>query len=201
MDSCIRYFTLIFIGIVMTGCASTKVTRVEPSAPIDLSGNWNDFDAQLASRELIKDALSKGWVDRFLGSHSRNLVVIVGHVANRSMEHINTQVITKELEKELLNSGKVTFVASSTEREDVRGERDDQQKGWTDPATIKQIGKERGADFMLLGSINSVTDEVKGKSARFYQVNLEMVDLLTNEKVWLGQKEIKKKVERSGHSL
>jgi hypothetical protein len=29
------------------------------------------------------------------------------------------------------------------------------------------------------------------------QVNLEMVDLTTNEKVWIGQKEIKKYVSRT----
>ena len=196
-----KCLVLLTATILTAGCASTKVTRVEPSTTIDLSGAWNDTDARLASQELIKDSLTRGWLDRFIGSHGRNPVVIVGHMANKSSEHINTHVITKELEKVLLDSGKANFVASPTEREDVRDERDDQQKGWTDPATIKAIGKEHGADFMLLGSINSVTDELKGKSAIYYQVNLEMVDLLTNEKVWIGQKEIKKKVERRGHSL
>lgn len=195
-------FLVIFVSMLSTiGCASTKVNRVDPSTQIDLSGFWNDYDAMLVSQELIRDALTRPWLERFTAVNKRNPVVIVGPVANRSSEHINTQVITKHLEKELINSGRIVFVASPTEREDVRDEREDQQKGWTDPATIKQIGKERGADFMLLGSVNSITDEVRGKSALFYQVNLELIDITTNEKVWLGQKEIKKKVQRSKFSL
>lgn len=197
MSLLLRSFLVLGVCFFIVGCSSTKVTRVEPTTRIDLSGNWNDYDALLSSQELIRDALTKGWIDRFIGAKGRNPVVIVGHVANRSMEHIDTQVITKNLEKELLDSGKASFVASPTEREQIRDEREDQQKGWTDPATIKQIGKEHGADFMLIGSINSVVDELKNKSAIFYQINLEMVDILTNEKVWIGQKDIKKKVERN----
>src|SRR5690242_7797429 len=195
-----KFIVLIGAVILATGCA-TKVTRVEPSTKIDLSGFWNDYDAMLVSQELIKDALSHPWLERFDAIRNRKPVVIVGQVANRSMEHINTQVITKHLERELTNSGRVVFVATPAEREDIRDEREDQHKGWTDPATIKEIGKERGADYMLLGSINSVTDAVRGRAALFYQVNLELIDITTNENVWNGQKEIKKKVDRPQFSL
>jgi uncharacterized protein (TIGR02722 family) len=195
-----KIIAILTVVILTTGCA-TKVTRVERSTKIDLSGFWNDYDAMLASQELIGDALSHPWLDRFDAVQKRKPVVIVGQVANRSDEHINTQVITKNLERELTNSGRVVFVATPAEREDVRDEREDQHKGWTDPSTIKEIGKERGADYMLLGSINSVTDEIRGKAARFYQVNLELIDITTNEKVWIGQKEIKKKVDRPQYSL
>ena len=112
------------------------------------------------------------------------------------------QVFIKQLEKELLNSGKVVFVASpDEERDQIRDERQDQQQGNTLPETIKKIGRERGADVMLIGSVNSVSDEVKGKSVLFYQANLELINLESNEKVWIGQKEIKKYVTRSHFSL
>ncbi len=96
----------------------------------------------------------------------------------------------------MLNSGKVVFVASPEERESIREERDDMQQGYTDPDSMIAIGKERGADLMLLGSLNSVKDEVRNKFVMFYQVNLELIDLTTNEKVWIGQKEIKKSVKK-----
>ena len=62
--------------------------------------------------------------------------------------------------------------------------------------TLKPRKEETGADFMLQGSINSVKDEISGKYVILYQVNLELVDLTTNEKAWIGQKEIKKVVSR-----
>ena len=41
-------------------------------------------------------------------------------------------------------------------------------------------------------SINSITDEEGGDKVVYYQVDLELHDIETNEKVWIGTKEIKK---------
>lgn len=194
---------IVFACLILaaSGCSTTKVTRVDVSEKIDLSGEWNDYDALTVAKEMVKDSLDKPWLSDFAKMKGKEPTVIVGHVANRSHEHINTQVITKYLEEQLLNSGKVIFVASPQEREDIREERQDQQQGFTEPETIKKIGHERGADFMLIGSINSIKDQIKGKAVVYYQVNLELVDLLTNQKVWIGQKEIKKRVDHPQFSL
>ena len=193
-------FSFCFL-ILASGCAGTKVKRVETNQKIDLSGTWNDYDATLVSQEMIKDCLQKPWLIEFTAKQNRHPVVIVGYVSNRSYEHINTEIFIKNLEKELLNSGKIVFVASPDERDQIRAERHDQQQGNTLEETIKKIGRERGADFMLIGSLNSVKDAVKGKSVIFYQANLELVNLESNEKVWIGQKEIKKYVTQGRYAL
>ena len=54
---------------------------------------------------------------------------------------------------------------------------------------------------MLQGVINTLVDESGGTKAVFYQVDLELIDLASNVKVWLGQKKIKKLVERSKTTL
>ena len=194
-----------FLGGILTvlflisGCA-TKVERVDVKEQIDLSGSWNDYDASLVSQEMIKDSLAKPWFENFVKDKGRNPVVIIGHIENNTYEHINAGVFIKFLERELLNSGKVTFVTSPEEREQIRSERADQQSGNTEEETRTQIGRETGADFMLLGSMNSVKDEVKGKFVVLYQVNLELIDLTTNRKVWIGQKEIKKFTKKGAFS-
>lgn len=192
---------MILSALVVMGCATTKVERVDVAEKIDLSGGWNDYDAKLVSEEMIKDCVENPWWLNFVKDKGRNPVVIVGSVENRSHEHINSLVFVKFIERDLLNSGKIIFVASPVERDEIRDEREDQQKGLTDPATIAQMGRERGADYMLIGSIDSVKDEVKGKYAILYQVNLELVNLTTNEKTWIGQKQIKKFVKNSKFSL
>jgi hypothetical protein len=72
---------------------------------------------------------------------------------------------------------------------------------FSSPETAKAFRKETGADYMLQGRITSIKDEIKGKYVIFYQTDLELIDLETNEKVWMAQKEIKKIVTRSAFGL
>lgn len=187
---------VLFFVTVMSGCATTRVERVSPEKVVDLSGRWNDTDSRLVAEEMVKEALARPWVDHFVKKRDKQPTVIVGTVVNRSHEHINVQTLTKDLERELTNSGRVLFVASKTEREEVREERQDQQTQSSEE-TAKGLGKEVGADYMLKGNINSIQDEEGGTKVVYYQVTLEMVDIESNLKVWFGDKKIKKIIEKS----
>jgi hypothetical protein len=184
------------LSIFIASCAGPKVSRVGTDTVTDLSGRWNDTDSRLVAEEMVKDALSRTWIDNYLKKHGKQPVVIVGTVLNRSHEHINVQTFTKDLERELTNSGRVQFVASRGEREEIREERVDQAQHSSD-ATAKGPGKEHGADYMLKGTINTILDEAKGTKVIFYQIDLELIDIEKNTKVWFGQKKIKKIIERS----
>ncbi len=185
---------LAIAGLVWGGCA-TKVTRTELDKKVDLSGRWNDTDARLVSEEMISDCLAKPWLDAFIMKNGRQPVVIVGTVRNRTGEHIDSRLFTSSLERALINSGKIRFVAMKGDREEIREEKEDQALHAAQ-TTRKLPDQETGADYMVQGTINSVKDEVEGKYAVLYQANLELVDLTTNEKVWIGQQEIKKVVSR-----
>ncbi|XWN38037.1 MAG: penicillin-binding protein activator LpoB [Balneola sp.] len=193
--------TGLLLTFILVGCGpSQKVTRINPNTTTDLSGKWNDTDARLVAEEMIADALSKPWLNQFNRNNQKPPVVIVGRVRNESMEHIETEVFTKELERSFVNSGEISVVASSEERQDVRDERLDQQ-GNASYETTKKMGQELGADFMLIGNINSIVDEaIDSKTlAVFYTVNLEFVNIETNQKVWIGNKKIKKFIERRNY--
>lgn len=183
------------VVFAITGCA-TKVTRTDVNVITDLSGQWNDTDARLTAETMIADCLNGNWINEFNKQKGRNPIVIVGKIKNRTYEHISSDIFTSDLERALTNSGKVTFVADRNNRLDIREERADQQEGNTEPETISKKGHESGADLMLQGAIEAIKDEVKGKYAMFYQITLEMVDVKTNQKKWISQKEIKKIVER-----
>jgi len=177
------------------GC-STEVTRMDPGEVKDLSGAWNDTDSQQVSEEMIKDVLDRSWLGEFTRSKKRQPSVIVGEVSNLSHEHINVNTFVSDMERALINSDKVVFVASSTERQEVRDERMDQDLNASE-ATRKAMGQETGADFMLKGTINTIIDASGKTQVRFYQVDLTLISLVDNRKVWVGQKKIKKLVERS----
>lgn len=101
----------IFTGFLM-GCSTTKVERLKVEEVVDLSGRWNDTDAQMVSREMIGNCLVAAWLDSFVKQTGREPVVIVGTIENNSSEHINSAVFIKSLERDMINSGKVKFVAS-----------------------------------------------------------------------------------------
>ncbi|MGA2089876.1 MAG: penicillin-binding protein activator LpoB [Endomicrobiales bacterium] len=181
----------------LAACASTpKITREDSSKQIDISGNWNDTDSQLVSAEMVKDSLGRPWVDDFIVNKGVKPRVIVGTVLNKSHEHINTETFVDDLERELTNSGRVKFVASKEQRDEVRQERSDMAQN-ASADTAKSSGQEYAADFMLRGQINTIMDEAGTTALKYYQVELELIDTTTNEKVWIGQKKIKKLVQRN----
>jgi hypothetical protein len=179
----------------MAGCG-TQVTRMEADEAIDLSGNWNDTDSRLVAEEMISDALSHPWTSNFAGQSGRAPAVIIGTVRNFSHEHINVNTFVADMERALINSGRVEFVASSSERGEIREEREDQDLNASEE-TRNEAGQEAGADFMLIGQINTIVDVEGDQQVRYYQIDLTIISMVDNRKVWLGQKKIKKLVENA----
>ncbi len=183
------------VGIILSSC-STSVKRMDAGEVTDLSGDWNDTDSRLVSEEMIRDLLGRPWIDRFIAEKGKLPAVIVGEVRNLSHEHINVATFVGDIERELINSGGVEFVASKTERGEIREERQDQELN-ASSETAKQMGQELGADFMLKGVINTILDTEDDKQVRFYQIDLSLISLADNRKAWVGQKKIKKLIDKS----
>jgi len=193
--------TVVVTGLLfLLAACNPTITRVESDSVTDLSGKWNDTDSRLVAQEMIQDVLSRGWLSKFNRKSGKSPTVIVGTVRNLSHEHINTRTFIADMERELINSGEVEFVASAQDRKEIRQEVKEQDLHASE-ATRKAMGQEIGADFMLQGSINTIVDAVSGEQARFYQIDLTLIELGTNRKVWVGQKKIKKTVEKGGFRL
>jgi len=182
-------------AVFLCACA-TSVKRVGTDTTIDLSGRWNDADSRMAAEELISDCLARSWILQASAATGSKPTVIVGTVRNLSSEHLNTTVLVEDLQRALINSGRVTFVASRAERGELREERLEQAVNSSEE-TRKEHGREIGADFMLSGSVNTIEDREGGRSVVLYQVDMKLLDLESNQIVWSGQKKIKKAVKRS----
>ncbi|MDX1823850.1 MAG: penicillin-binding protein activator LpoB [Thiohalomonadales bacterium] len=185
----------VFVLLGLSACG-TQVERVGVEETHDLSGAWNDTDSRLVSEEMINDMLARPWRQEFIGRYKQQPAVIVGTVRNLSHEHINVNTFVNDIERAMINSGKVTFVASSNEREEIRDERKDQDLNARED-TRKAMGQELGADFMLKGTINTIIDMEGTTQLRYYQVDLNLISLRDNRIVWVGQKKIKKLVKNS----
>jgi hypothetical protein len=182
-------------ALMLSACA-TDVKRIGVSEVKDLSGNWNDTDSRLVSEEMIRDSLSTAWISRHEQKSKKAPTVIVGTVRNLSHEHINTRTFIADLERAFVNSGRVDVVASKAEREGIREERADMDLHASEN-TRKAAGNESGADYMLMGTINTIIDASGREQIRFYQIDLTLVSTVDNRKVWTGQKKLKKDVKEA----
>ena len=183
--------------VVLAGCNSVKVERVSPDTVTDLSGYWNDTDVRIVAESLIADCVNAPAITNYIRNNNALPVVIVGNFRNDSDEHIDTSILSKKFEVALINSGKVDFVASSSERGEIRQEREEQQ-AWASEETAKRLANETGADFMLIGSVKTMVEHVNNVSTRTYWVYAELVDIESNRKLWLGENsEIKKVITKS----
>ena len=135
------------------------------------------------------------WVEDFRAEKGKKPYLIIGAVRNKTPEHIAVKTFIADLERSFINSGRVRVVASAEEREQIRGERADQQE-FSSEETMKQWGREKGADFMFIGEINTQFDREGGNEVKYYQVDCYLVDLEDNTKVWAGFEKIKKFVGR-----
>ena len=185
-----------------TACGSKKVVeRLDPATAIDLSGRWNDVDSRNVANTMINDSLNHPWITQFMTrSGGKSPIVIVGAIRNRSMEHIPVKTFVSDIERAFINSGRVTVVASAQERGEIRAEKED-QRVFADINTIKEMGRELGADFMLTGEVNTIEDREGGKQVLFYQVDLTLTSIESSAKIWIGQEKIKKFIERKRTAL
>jgi uncharacterized protein (TIGR02722 family) len=187
---------LAVLALGASGCNAKRVSRVDPNAVTDLSGKWNDADSRLVANALIEQSLTAPWQRRFMAAHGgKNPKVMVGSFRNKSMELIPIQTFTRDLERAFVNSAQVDVVASKEEREEIRAERTDQQQNAAADTRARQA-MEAGANYILQGDVQSIEDSEGRERIVYYQIDATLIDLESNQKIWVGNHRIKKYIER-----
>jgi len=79
----------------------------------------------------------------------------------------------------------------------AHAEQDYGASGRVSDDSAASIGQMEGADYVLVGRMASILDQVEGKKAKLYKVTLELIDSASGRKAWIGDKEIKKVISQS----
>jgi hypothetical protein len=193
---CLAALLLAPVALTVTGCGETKVSRTDNRAVRDLSGRWNATDSRETAEDLIAQALKGAWIENFVKTNNRNPTVKIGKITVRVDEVINTEIFTNDLIRALVNSGRVDVVASSSETEQARQERKEQDVNASE-ATRKESFQEVGADFIIIGTIASQNDQEDNLQQKFYSVDLKVTDIKTQKQVGFWNHKVTKDVERS----
>ncbi|MCH8271225.1 MAG: penicillin-binding protein activator LpoB [Planctomycetes bacterium] len=178
---------------VLAGCQSTGIIRVDPEMVTDVNPRFNDTDARQFAQELSDDILSRPWIDNWMRENGgKRPIVFLGNIRNDTEEYIETDLFTNQIQRTMINSGRVRVKAEREARAELRDERLDTK--YNDPATIKAVARELNADFALVGKVIQVRQESANRRhwVNFYQANMELINVETAEVVWSGIKEIKK---------
>ena len=185
--------TLIACASEKSATTTTQVVRTDDA--IDLSGEWNDVDADAVAKTMIEDCLGSPWIQDWRNGHEQKRPVVrLYPIKNKTAGYIDYRYFTKQIEQAFVRSGLVDVVSSKEEAEDAREERADQAEHASDDS-VKAQGQELGSDFILSGWILTQDDHAGDQEVRAYLTSIEIVDTTTQRKAWVGQKRIKKLLE------
>lgn len=188
---------MVVFAMLFASCASTSVKRYSADDNVkDLSGYWNDNDVNQVCTTLIDSCIKSKRVAEFEKKYNRTPIVIIGTIKNKSVERIDTSILSKRFQNAIINDGTLEFVADANQREELRAEKYDQADNAYE--TAKSIGNETAADFMLQGSVTTIVDTAGREQVRTYQVDMQLIDLETNKIIWSDQNnDIKKYIKKS----
>ncbi len=187
---------LMGLGVACLICAcSTTTTVLDVDNPMYMSEDFGYTDLKTATEKMISSILTNPPISE---RNDRPVVIAYG-ITNRTDEHIDTQAITEKIQTGLTRSGKLRFINKEA-RDKIQKEIGYQQGGMINPETRTKLGKQIGAEYMLTGSITSITTEegkgirLKEKRVKYYKVALELTDLNTNIIEWSDEQEFARKV-------
>ncbi|RJP42886.1 MAG: penicillin-binding protein activator LpoB [Desulfobacteraceae bacterium] len=180
----------ILAGMMMAGCSAT--TRdFDPTDTIHYDASYDFSD-----KNKIVDALVESLSHRSpLAARNDRPVVIVYDVANRTSEHISTDLITDDIRQRILETGKARFV-NKVQRDNIQKELSYQYGGDVTADTRAQRARQVGAEYMISGTLRSITkkepDQVrlKKRKLQYYSLTLELTDLESGLIEWADSVEI-----------
>lgn len=179
----------------VSACATTT-TVLDVDKPMHISEDFGYSDLKAVTEKMITSLLTNPPIST---RNDRPVAIIYG-LTNRTDEHIDTKAIAEKIQTGLTRSGKLRFINKDA-RAKIEKEITYQQGGMVSSDTRIKLGKQVGAEYMITGSITSITAEegrgirLKAKRVKYYKITLDLNDLNTNIIEWSDEQEFARKVE------
>ena len=174
------------LALIM-GCAG-KSTYVPAGTTTQVDANMSDTDIRTMAQSMYNSLQSR--LAR-VADPGETPVVALLQIANKTSEHIDTDMIADKIQIEILRAGTMRFVDRSIVKDMVK-EFDLGASGFLDPESAKSAGKALGADYFLYGELGSIKKTEGRTQLNWYRVTMKLTDAETNEILWADDYEIKK---------
>lgn len=173
----------------LTGCSTTDATSAMEGTHSSSSAQEDTADSNSAAQNansatirLFQQITGEEWLEDFVSGYARPPVLLVetGTAVTDSQSEIVD--FATRLERMIVEDKKVRLAASSRQREIVRDERIEQQTEASED-TLARLGREAGADFIL------IVESARSPADRII-VDASLIDVETSEVVFIGRHEI-----------
>lgn len=181
--------TLVAIAMTMllTSCSSFKAERVDGAKgdekALSITDKWVLKDTEIAVKDMLEQIQKHKGFQRYLGDTKKKPKIFIMEVQNETSEpYFPIADMNDELLNEFSASGEYTIIDNQG-RDKILKEIKYQAEGMVDPSQMVQIGKQTGADLIILGGVRMNPETRDGKTLKQYTVNLRMTNLKTSEEV------------------
>ena len=195
---------LVLTSLQVSSCSSVRYGDSDKAET--LNTDWGSKDLQEFADFMVGSLIETPALNYLDGpgkGDDKRVIVAFGGIANETSEHVNTEMISRRIQDQLLESGKFRFVArkEAAGQSEIEDEvRFQQGSGRVDPAMAKAFGGQLGADIILYGALADITKETGRSLERvgtkrkdvYYQFYLSAVDIRTGEVLWTKTEDIRK---------
>ncbi len=169
---------------------------------MSITDNWVGKDTTLVVKQILRQMKEHKGYQRFRAKFSgQRPKVFVAEVQNRTSEpYFPIQDLNDELLYELSSMDEFVLVDAAA-RDKLLQEITYQNDGMVDPAQIKTVGKQVGADLMVFGNVYMRPEERSGKRIKQYTVNLRLTSVEEGREVLRTRAKINKYSKKGGWGL
>lgn len=172
---------LLMLSFVFAGCSSFKAKRVSADESdelaMEITDKWVARDTEIAIKKTLEQIQKHKGFKRYLRKLGRQPKLFISEVQNMTSEpYFPIDDMNDELLNDFSASGDYILIDAAA-REKILNEIQYQNDGMVDPAQIKSIGKQAGADLLIFGAVRMKPKSRGGKTIKEYSVNLRMTDI------------------------
>ena len=177
--------------LLLVIASATTIFAASTSGKKSSTGYWDEEDVITVCNKIIDDCVHSPRVASFEEKNGRPPVVVIGSIKNESSERIDTTIVEKKLQTEILKSGVLEFVAEAGERGAIQEELIFQDQ-YASLDSAKAIDNAEAADFLMSGYVKTLVDRVSKKPTRTYYVFVSLTNIETQRILWQTEEVITK---------
>ena len=169
--------------ILIIGCGG-GTTYKDPSKDSG-SMEWGPREIKITVDKMVNSLYS------FLkDEYKKPAFIQVKRFQNRTSEHIDTSLVTNEIQTKLIQK-RIKFIDDSLEAAALK-EMEKGMTGMVDPDYAIPMGELRSPNLYLTGDIRENVRYVSGRTVQYLQITLRLNNLRTNVVEWQEQQEFLK---------
>lgn len=195
------FFIYALLICTLVSCSSFQAKRVgeqeSDEKALGITDKWLSKDTQIVISKILDRMNNHKGFQRYLRKLGKAPVVFIGEVQNLTSD---AYFPIGDLNDEFLNSISETgvfTVVDTAARKAILAEITYQNDGMVDPSTAKLVGKQTGADLIILGNVYMKPESRDGETIKQYRINLWMTDIERGVEVFRGREFIHKKSEQN----